>query len=114
MSVGPEPVHPKHFKDLVLAPVAVEIDLNLQRVRGKSAEEIEAAFDARVDVRPWRDDREGRAARILDLAVAIVDLRGWEATMTEDYSAIRLSGGSVSLDISVSASVLRFIEGADA
>jgi hypothetical protein len=30
-------LHPRHHKDLVLAPVAAEIDLNLQRIRDKLA-----------------------------------------------------------------------------
>lgn len=113
MSVEHMPVHPREFKDLVLAPVAVEIDHNLQRVRGKSPEEIEALFP-RPDFRDWPATSDGRAARVLDLALEMVDLRGWDATITEDHSAIRLFGGSVTLDISVSASVLRFIKGTDA
>lgn len=113
MSFEQQPVHPRQFKDLVLAPVAAEIDLNLQRVRGKSPEEIEAAF-AHPDFREWPATSDGRAAHVLDFALGVVDLRGWNATVTEDHLAIRLSGGSVTLDISVSASVLRFIEGTDA
>lgn len=110
MNVDNEQVRPRQPKDLVLAPVAVEIDLNLQRVRGKSPAEIEAAFPT-IDLREWPDSPDGRAARVLDLALEMVQLRGWEAAVTEDHSAIRLSGGSVTLDIAVSASVARYIEG---
>ncbi len=35
-------IHPKTPTDLTLAPVAVGIDMNLQRLRDKSVEGIEA------------------------------------------------------------------------
>lgn len=105
---------PKEAKDFVLAPLAAEIDVNLQRLRGKSPKEIEFDLEAELDRGPIADDRDERAERILYLALRNIDLRGWDAAITDDNSAVRLTGGSVSLDISLGASVLRFIEGADA
>ena len=101
---------PKEAKHLALAPVAVEIDLNLQRLRAKSPKEIQLELETELD-RPIPGDRDERAQRVLDLALRYVNTRGWAAVITDDNSAVRLTGGSVSLDISVGAALLRFIEG---
>ena len=38
------PIHPRTPKDLMLAPVAAEVDLNLQHLRDKSPGEIDDAI----------------------------------------------------------------------
>lgn len=50
---------------------------------------------------------------MLDLALRNVELHGWEVEVTDDNARLRLSGGSVSLDLGLSASISRFIEGED-
>jgi hypothetical protein len=105
---------PKEAKDFVLAPLAAEIDLNLRRLREKSPKEIEYELEMELDTGPIVDDRDERAERVRYLALRNVDLRGWDASITEDNSAIRLTGGSVSLDLALGANVLRFLEGANA
>jgi hypothetical protein len=101
---------PHEAKDLALAPVAVEIDLKLQRLRAKSPKEIQLELETELD-RPIPGDRDERAQRVLELALRYVNTRGWAAVITDDNSAVRLTGGTVSLDISVGAAVMRFIEG---
>jgi hypothetical protein len=103
-------LHPKSVKDLALAPVAAEIDLNLQRLRERSPAELIAALELELD-RPAAPDHRDRRAAILAFALRGVDLRGWTAAMTDDGSAVRLSGGSVTLDVALGAAALRFIEG---
>jgi len=104
---------PKTPKDLALAPVAVAIDMNLRRLRSQTTlDGVEYELQLELDRPPYHDTREERAARVLDVALRDVDMFGWDAEMTPDGSAVRLTGGSVTLDISVGATVQRFIEGA--
>ena len=102
-------LHPRAGKDLVLAPVAAQIDLNLQRVRDCSHDEIDHELLLELD-RPAADDSPAeRAARVLALAVRNVDLHGWKAEITDDAARLRLSGGSVSLDLGLSKSLTDYI-----
>jgi hypothetical protein len=104
-------VHPKVPQDLSLAPVAVTIDLNLQILRDLEPHEILVMFEFELD-RPERSpSTEERASRVLMQALRNVDLHGWKAEITADHDRLRLTGGSVSLDLGLSTSILRFIEG---
>jgi hypothetical protein len=98
--------------DLSLAPVAAEIDSNLQPLRAKTtAAEIEAELQLATNRTPVDQTPDERGERVLELALRNVELHGWKAEMTDDHARLRLSGGSVSLDLGLSASVLRFIDG---
>jgi hypothetical protein len=39
-----------------------------------------------------------------------VDLHAWDAEITDDAARLRLSGGSVTIDLGLSASIMRYIE----
>ena len=45
------------------------------------------------------------------MALREVDLHHWDAAITDDFARLRLSGGSVSLDLGLSASILAYIRG---
>jgi hypothetical protein len=66
--------------------VAVHADMNLRPLRECGPEELEAAFQLRVD------------------------LHGWDAAVTPDGSAVRLQGGSVTLDLALGAALLHHLE----
>jgi hypothetical protein len=103
-------LHPRTAKDLALAPVAAGIDANLQRLRERADDrQIEYELTLELNEPAESDDRDERAARVLALALRDVDLHGWDATVTEDGSAIRLSGGSVSLQLALGAAGQRFV-----
>jgi hypothetical protein len=106
------PHRPKSSKDLALAPVAVGIDGNLQRLRTRSQDGIEFELQLELDRPAFTGSREERGDRVLRLALRDVDLHGWLAEMTPDGSAVRITGGSVSLDVAVGAGATRFIDGA--
>ena len=55
-------IHPKNQKDLMLAPVAAEIDRNLQRLRGGSPSDVLAELELELD-RPAMCPRARRASR---------------------------------------------------
>ena len=105
------PITPKVPKDLALAPVAAEIDINLQRFRDLSADELKFELDLELDRPEIRHTRDERAARVLVAALRNVVMHHWSAEITDDGARLRLSGGSVSLDLGLSATLLHYIQG---
>ncbi len=101
---------PHTAKDLLLAPVAAAIDLNLQRLRERDQSEVVLQLGLELDRPPFEDDRAERAQRVLLFAIRNVDLHHWDAAITDDGSAVHLSGGSVSLDISIGAAATRYVQ----
>lgn len=99
---------PKSAKDLALAPVAANIDLNLQSLRDKSPSEIGEAVAIVLNV-DRSTDRDQRAAWILEVALRLVDLHEWDAEITGDSARLRLSGGSVTIDLGLSATITEYI-----
>jgi hypothetical protein len=102
-------VHPRTPRDLLLAPVAAEIDLNLSYLRDKSPVEIDEHVALSYNVDPAGADRAQREAWILGEAIRGVELHEWEASITDDAARLKLSGGSVSIDLGLSATILRYI-----
>jgi hypothetical protein len=103
-------LHPKNQKDLLLAPVAVEIDLNLQRMRNCSPQQVEAELELELDRPAMCSERDERAQLVLRQALRNVDLHGWNAAVTADGHRIHLDGGSVSLDLGLSSGITGYIE----
>jgi hypothetical protein len=103
-------IPPKTPKDLLLAPVAAEIDRNLQTLRDKSPDQIAEVLAIAFNRDMSHTGRADRAAYVLDEAIREVDLHDWEVEVTSDAARLRLTGGSVSLDLGLSANILRFIE----
>jgi len=104
-------VLPKGPQDLSLAPVAVMIDRNLQQLRDLSLHEILGQLELILD-RPERTgSRAERADRILEAGMRNVECHGWRGEITADSSRLRLTGGSVTLDLGLSATIQRFIDG---
>jgi hypothetical protein len=103
-------VRPKTPIDLALAPVAAELDTNLAPLRDASAAEISFQLGLELD-RPERSGTvQERTERVLAVAVRNVELHGWTPTITDDHCRLRLTGGSVSLDLGLSAKIMRYIE----
>jgi hypothetical protein len=102
-------IHPKQREDLLLAPVAAEIDLNLRRLRDKSPREVEAELELELDRRASTADRHERALLVARQAVRNVELHGWSASITDDAWRLHLEGGSVSLDLGLSPGITAYI-----
>ncbi len=100
---------PKTPTDLTLAPVAAEIDRNLQTLRDAEVDQITEAVVFGLNVDPGQT-REERAKQILRVATRLVDLHGWDAAISGDATRVELRGGSVRLDVGLSANVRDFIE----
>jgi hypothetical protein len=103
---------PRSATDLFLAPVAVEIDRNLQRLRDLDPAQIAAELELELDrPEPPAADRGERRARILQAATRNVQLHDWRAAITDDGARLRLDGGSVTLDLGLSASIMHYVDG---
>jgi hypothetical protein len=103
-------LRPRTPKDLLLAPVAAQIDMNLQELRELSPSEIGDTLGLVLNVDRAGADRAQRAARILEFGLRSVELHDWHTEITDDSARLRLSGGSVSIDLGLSATILAFIE----
>jgi hypothetical protein len=102
-------MYPKQQRDLLLAPIAAEIDLNLQRLRGKSPHDVGVELELELDKPALGIDRDVRTKLVLRQALRDVELHGWSAAITDDFSSVHLDGGSVSLDLGLGAAVGEYI-----
>ena len=103
-------IHPKNQTDLMLAPVAAEIDRNLQRLRDGSPRDVMAELELELDRPAMYHDRAGRAELVLRQALRRVDMHGWTAAITEDAARLSLAGGSVTIDLGLSPAITHYIE----
>ncbi|HEY6962064.1 MAG TPA: hypothetical protein VI408_09280 [Gaiellaceae bacterium] len=104
-------IKPKRPTDLTLAPVAAEIDLNLQALRDARPYEIVDQVALALNSAP-AETRGKRAKQILEVATRQVDLHGWKASISKDATRVELRGGSVRLDVALSAKIRDYIEAA--
>jgi len=103
-------LHPKKPTDLTLAPVAAEIDQNLQPLRDADPKDVVAAITLTVNENVG-ETREQRAKQVYLSAIRDVDLHGWTAAISDDATRLQLRGGSVALDVGLSAALRDYIEG---
>jgi hypothetical protein len=103
-------LHPKNPTDLALAPVSAAIDLNLQRLRDLAPPEIDYELALELNLSTHGSTREDRTRWVQESAVRFVDLHDWQTEITADGDRLRLSGGSVTIDLGLSATLLRYIE----
>jgi hypothetical protein len=100
---------PKEYKDLSLAPVAAAIDLNLQRLRDRTPGEIYYEVSLELNRPHIADDPKERGDCVLAVALRDVELHGWTASISDDFARLRLGGGSVSIDLGLSATLIEYI-----
>ena len=103
-------IHPRQKEDLMLAPVAAEIDLNLQRLRDLAPRDVGAELELELDTPSMSVGRDERKRLVLRQALRGVTTHGWTASITEDGCRIHLDGGSVSLDLGLSAGITAYIQ----
>jgi hypothetical protein len=101
-------LHPKNPTDLLLAPVAAEVDHNLRPLRDKDSHQIELELALALDL-PAAHTCEGRSTQVLRAALRDVEPHGWDAEITEDHARLRLTGGSVSIDLGLGSSLSEYI-----
>lgn len=104
------PLAPKSMTDLALAPVAAHIDRNLARVRDCSPQQIGYELQLQLDLPLADRTRDERSDHVLLVALRDVELHGWEAAISADGCRLRLTGGSVSVELGLSANLMQYIE----
>ena len=62
-----------------------------------------------LDLPALRQPEDERRSRVLNAALRNVNLHGLDASITDDGARVHLEGGSVSLDIGLSATILEYI-----
>ena len=90
--------------------MSAAIDLNLQRLRDQSPSEIDDDLAVELNVNTHASSRADRTRWVHESALRFVDLHDWQTQITEDGARLRLTGGSVTLDLGLSATLLRYIE----
>ncbi|MGO9960075.1 MAG: hypothetical protein ACLP50_29550 [Solirubrobacteraceae bacterium] len=103
-------LHPKVPRDMALAPVAAEVDLNLQGLRDREPSELDRELQIELNSPPMPNTRDGRQEQVLRAAIRNVELHGWQASITADGCRLHLSGGSVTLDLGLGMSIRQYIE----
>ena len=103
-------LHPKNPTDLLLAPVAAAVDLNLQSLRDKTPAEIDYLLALELNLDTRDSDQEKRTNWLLEAALRNVELHDWHAEISADGDRLHLDGGSVTLDLGLSKSILRYLE----
>jgi hypothetical protein len=103
------PVHPKSPQDLLLAPVAIEIDTNLRQLRDRSQDELLYELELELDRPANVPDRSARERAVVDTATRRVHLHGYEASISSDGTRLHLSGGSESIDLGLGRSIADYI-----
>jgi hypothetical protein len=83
---SPHP-HPHSAADLALAPVLINIERNLARVRDSDDLEYALAL-ALNDDNAWYHSATERADRVVQLAIRNVDLHGWNVVPTPDMQGV--------------------------
>jgi len=102
-------LHPKAPIDLALAPVAAGIDLNLQGLRDLTTDALDLELQLQLDRPPIPNDRNERETQVLRAALRNVDLHGWDGSISADGCRLHLSGGSVTLDLGLGATIMSYI-----
>jgi hypothetical protein len=107
------PLLPTELADLALAPVAVNIDRNLAPLRDIPPDQIGFNVALQLD-EPEAPSSERRAEQIRRVALRHVDMHDWQAEISADLTRLRLSGGSVSLELGLSHAIRGYIAGESA
>ena len=103
-------IHAKNQPDVMLAPVSAEIDPTSERVRDGSPRDVVAELELELDRPAMYLDRDERAELVLRQPLRHIDLHGRTAAITDDAARLRLGGGSVSIDLVLSAAIPGYIQ----
>ena len=101
--------HPRSVADLSLAPVLIEIERNLTRLRESDDLELAFALDLNDDDRMYNGSDE-RAARVEKYAIRSVDLRGWQVQPTPDRYGLAVKHGEYTVSVMLGKRLTAYIE----
>jgi hypothetical protein len=98
-------MRPRDAADLLLAPVALQVDAKVQELSRMNPEQLAYHLAMEVDRDPRTEKQRGKD--IVDAAVKPIDMDGWEASW--DVRGVRLTHGRHSLVIGVGADVATYV-----
>jgi hypothetical protein len=98
-------MRPRDAADLLLAPVALQVDAKVQELSRMNPEQLAYHLAMEVDRDPRTEKQRGKD--IVDAAVKLIDMNGWEASW--DVRGVRLTHGRHSLVIGVGADVATYV-----
>jgi hypothetical protein len=101
--------HPRSAADLVLAPVLINIERNLARLRDSDDLELTLALDLNDDGRRYTTPGT-RAGRVRTYATREVDLHGWTVNPTPDRQGLAVSHGDYTVSIMLGKQVANYVE----
>ena len=100
---------PHSAADLALAPVLINIERNLTRLRDSEDIEYELALELNDDS-TWHRTAEERAQRLQQLAIRGVDTHGWEITPTADGCGLFVRHGEYHVSIMFGRVLAGYVE----
>ncbi len=100
---------PHSAADLALAPVLINIERNLARLRDCSDPEYELALELNDDS-GWYHSAQERAGRLRDLATRDVDAHGWEITPTADGYGLAVRHGGYQVSVMFGKRLASYVE----
>jgi hypothetical protein len=100
---------PRSASDLALAPVLINIERNLARLRASADLQFALALDLNDDD-SWYSSAKERAQRVLRSATRDVDLHGWMVTPTPDRSGLAVSRGQYTVSMMLGAKLADYVE----
>ncbi len=101
--------HPHSLADLSLAPVLIEIEQNLARLRSADDLEFDLALELNDDGTRYKDAVE-RADRIAHCAVRNIDLHGWKVEPTADLYGLVVRHGEYQVSLMLGKRLTAYVE----
>ena len=97
---------PHDTTDLALAPVVLQLDLEIQKFSGLTQEEVLTRVAAETDSQP--SDFHGRRDAVLRALTHFVDLHGWSAHIND--RGLRLSHGQNCVTLGLPRSIRTYLD----
>ena len=107
-AVVPMPTNPHSVADLALAPVLINIERNLARLRDAEDLEYELALELNDDS-AWYHNPGERARRVQQIATRDVDVHGWKIEPTADHQGLTVQHGDYRVSIMLGSRLTDYI-----
>lgn len=102
-------VNPHSVTDLALAPVLINIESNLARLRECADLEFELALELNDDS-AWYGSAGDRARRVQRIATRGVAQHGWAVTPTPDWQGLAVRHGRYEVSVMLGRRLAGYIE----
>jgi hypothetical protein len=94
--------------DLALAPVLIELERNLARLRASDDLELQLELDLNDQELFYHGPAE-RAGRLRDFATREVDLHGWSVTPTPDLYGLAVTHGEYTVSLMFGQRLVEYV-----